>query len=149
MRGLVGALRQKLPQDASDLARAEALLAAAEATLARRAGAGLTEAIFAELPRPRPLAGLPGLEAWHSPGAPLPWRVLLLAEPGLGGSAHPGAPGWWLRWLVAETVLSEALDVAEAEAVLGPEPGLILTLATAQAAGADASGALAATTGGA
>jgi hypothetical protein len=149
---LLGVLRARLPGEAAALARAAAVLARADlAGLPRRdlpapppAAApaflgipvretepALTEAIFFDLPPPRALAGLPGLEAWSSPAAPLPWRLVVLAQPGLGGSAHPASPGWWLRWLVAECVLSEALESAPPSAALGLRPGLVLTLAAA------------------
>ncbi|MGX9963566.1 hypothetical protein ACVFYP_09575 [Roseomonas sp. F4] len=95
----------------------------------------LTEAIFSDRPTPKLIGDvMPGLEAWSTPSAPLPWRVVLLAEPGLGGSASPARLGWWLRWLVAECVLSEALHIARPEAALGPQPDLVLTLAAEPAA---------------
>jgi hypothetical protein len=150
LRAVLAVLRARLPGEAATLARAEAVLARADlAGLPRRdppdaAAEGapaflgvpvretepaLTEAIFFDLQPPRALAGLPGLEAWASPAAPLPWRVVVLTQPGLGGSAHPSALGWWLRWLVAECVVSEALESAPPGAVLGLQPGLVLTLA--------------------
>ncbi|MGG5811548.1 hypothetical protein [Falsiroseomonas sp. CW058] len=152
LRTLLAVLRARLPAEAGVLARAEALVERPDlAALPRRdaAGAGgeegpaflgvpvhetepdLTEAIFFDLPAPRRLRAVAGLEAWTSAGAPLPWRVLLLATPGLGGSAGPAAPGWWLRYLVAECVISEALPTAPPEAALAVQPGLILTLSDA------------------
>ncbi|WP_439595429.1 hypothetical protein [Falsiroseomonas sp.] len=149
---LLAVLQLRRPEAAAGLARAAALVARADlATLPRReipaepgdvAGLSflgvavgetepaLTAAIFADQPPPRPVGEvLPGLEAWSAAGAPLPWRVVLLAEPDLGGSAHPARLGWWLRWLVAECVISEALHIARPEAVLGAQPDLVLTLA--------------------
>lgn len=146
---LLAVLRLKLPGEAGPLARAAAIVARADlAALPRRDIPGsdtdapaflgiasretepaLTEAIFFDLPAPKPLPLHPGIEAWSSPGAPLPWRVLLLAEAGLGGSAGPAALGWWLKHLAAECVISEALPTALPEAALAVRPGLILTLA--------------------
>ncbi len=119
-------LRYRFPQAAPALGRAEALLARAEPT------GELPAELFADLPPPQPLGTpAPGVEAWRNLGAPLPWRVVLLAAPGLGGSADAAAPGWWLRQLVAECVLSEALERAPAAAVVEAAPDLVLTLATA------------------
>jgi hypothetical protein len=87
--------------------------------------------IFFDLQPPALLPGLPGLDAWSCRGAPLPWRMLLLASPGLGASDHPSAPGWWLRHLAAECLISEALDAAPPEPVLGVNPGLIVTVSAA------------------
>lgn len=153
LAALLSVLRVRLPAEAAGLARAEAILSRADlVTLPRRHVAqtegealaflgvtvwetepALTEAVFANLPQPRQLSAQVGLEAWHCPGAPLPWRVLLLASPGLGGSASPAALGWWLRYLVAECVLSEALPTAPPAAALAVQPGLILTLSDATA----------------
>ncbi|MGG5886466.1 hypothetical protein ACLF3G_04945 [Falsiroseomonas sp. HC035] len=86
--------------------------------------------LFADQPEPRAAGeALPGLQAWRQPGAPLPWRVVVMAEPGLGGSADPAQLGWWLRVLAAETVLSEALHLAAPAAVVAAQPDLLLTLA--------------------
>lgn len=86
--------------------------------------------LFADLPAPRATGpALPGLEAWSTEAAPLPWRVVVLAEPGLGGSDGPARIGWWLRRMVAECVISEALHIARPEAALGLQPDLVLTLA--------------------
>jgi hypothetical protein len=149
---LLAVLRALSPGGEAALARAAALLARAElGALPRREVAGqpqaaegeaflgvavremepaLTADIFFDLPPPRPFGDpLPGLQAWASAGAPLPWRVLLLAEPGLGGIEGPAMLGWWLRHLAAECVLSEALLSAPAEAVLAARPDLVLTLA--------------------
>jgi hypothetical protein len=149
---LLAVLKLRYPKATADLARAASLLARADlATLPRRdlppasAAPGpeaflgvsvaetepaLPEGLFADLPTPRAMGPtLPGLEAWCTAAAPLPWRVVVLAEPGLGGSAEPARIGWWLRRLVAECVISEALHIARPEAALGPEPDLVLTLA--------------------
>jgi hypothetical protein len=86
--------------------------------------------LFADQSEPRQVGeGLPGLQAWRQAGAPLPWRMVVMAEPGLGGSEGPAQLGWWLRWLAAETVLSEALHLAPPAAVVSAQPDLLLTLA--------------------
>ncbi|MDO9502762.1 MAG: hypothetical protein Q7J52_21895, partial [Falsiroseomonas sp.] len=149
---LLAVLQLRYPKAAGDLAGAASLIARADlAALPRRdlppssASPGrqaflgvsvaetepaLPEALFADLPTPRAMGpALPGLEAWSTVAAPLPWRVVVLAEPGLGGSAEPARIGWWLRRMVAECVISEALHIARPEAALGPEPDLVLTLA--------------------
>lgn len=148
LRTLLAVLRARMPRDSHALARAEAMLGRADlAALPRRdvpdhdntdaaflgvplheTEPALTEAIFFDLPAPRSLAGVSGIEAWHSPAAPLPWRVLLLTSPGLGGSTGPSMLGWWLRHLAAECVISEALPTAPPAAALALQPGLILTL---------------------
>lgn len=145
---LLAVLRVLRPEATEQLARAAAILARADlASLPRREapdGPGgitfmgvemretepaLTADIFYDLPSPRPLAGgLPGLEAWSSPGAPLPWRIVVMAEAGLGGSAGPTFLGWWLRHLVAECVVSEALSTVDPAAILATAPDLVLTL---------------------
>ncbi|MBU8536537.1 hypothetical protein [Falsiroseomonas tokyonensis] len=148
---LLRVLQLRQPEAAAGLARAAGLVARADlAALPRREVAqepgeapavsflgvavaetepALTAEIFADQPPPRALGEvLPGLEAWSAAGAPLPWRVVLLAEPGLGGSASPAQLGWWLRWLVAECVISEALHIARPQAVLDAQPDLLLTL---------------------
>jgi len=149
---LLAVLQLRYPGAHADLARAANLLARADlATLPRRdlppaAAAPPAEAflgvsvaetepalpgeLFADLPAPRAMGPtLPGLEAWSTAAAPLPWRVVVLAEPGLGGSADPARIGWWLRRMVTECVISEALHIARPEAALRPEPDLVLTLA--------------------
>lgn len=148
---LLAVLQLRYPRATTDLVRAANLLARADlAALPRRdlpASAAprrqaflgvsvaetepaLPEGLFADLPAPRAMGpDLPGLEAWSTTAAPLPWRVVVLTEPGLGGSAEPARIGWWLRRMVAECVISEALHIARPEAALGPEPDLVLTLA--------------------
>ena len=149
---LLAMLRALRPEAADQIARAAAILARADlAALPRReveegstqaAGPAfmgvamretepaLTADIFYDQPPPRPMGPpLPGLEAWASPGAPLPWRVVVMTEAGLGGSATPAALGWWLRHLFAECVVSEALATVDPAAILATQPGLVLTLA--------------------
>ncbi len=147
---LLAILRALRPEAAEALARAAAILARADlAALPRRDVAdqteggiafmgvavretepALTEDLFAGLPAPRPMAQpLPGLEAWSCPGAPIPWRLVVMTEPGLGGSAGPAFAGWWLRHLVAECVVSEALPTVDPAAIRATEPDLVLTLA--------------------
>ncbi|WP_439549484.1 hypothetical protein [Falsiroseomonas sp.] len=149
---LLAMLRALRPEAADQIARAAAILARADlAALPRReveegsaqaAGPAfmgvamretepaLTADIFYDQPPPRPMGPpLPGLEAWASPGAPLPWRVVVMTEAGLGGSATPAALGWWLRQLFAECVVSEALATVDPAAILATQPGLVLTLA--------------------
>ncbi|NKC33512.1 hypothetical protein [Falsiroseomonas selenitidurans] len=151
---LLAVLRTRRPDAAAGLARAAGLLARADlGALPRRGIAaapqaeqqeaadrffGITVAetepalspdLFADQPAPRRLEAMPGLEAWSTASAPLPWRVVVLAGPGLGGSDHPAQLGWWLRWLVAECVLSEALGLATPQAATGLQPDLVLTLA--------------------
>lgn len=149
---LLAVLRVLRPDAAEQIGRAAAILARADlAALPRREvadGSGpatgpafmgvamretepaLTADIFYDLPPPRPMAQpLPGLEAWASPGAPLPWRVVVMTEAGLGGSAGPAFAGWWLRHLVAECVVSEALATVDPAAILATRPDLVLTLA--------------------
>jgi len=149
---LLSVLHLRHPKARAQLARAAALLARLDlaalprrdlppeaATPQREAFLGVSVAetepavpanLFADLPAPQATGpALPGLEAWSSPAAPLPWRVVVLAEPGLGGSAGPAQPGWWLRRMVAECVISEALHIAPPEAALGQRPDLLLTLA--------------------
>ncbi|WP_203071737.1 hypothetical protein [Falsiroseomonas ponticola] len=149
---LLAVLRVLRPDAAEAIARAAAILARADlAALPRREIAeeggpatgpaflgvamretepALTADLFAGLPPPRPMAQpLPGLEAWASPGAPLPWRLVVMTEPGLGGSAGPAAAGWWLRQLCAECVVSEALATVDPAAILATRPDLVLTLA--------------------
>lgn len=149
---LLAVLRVLRPDAAEQIGRAAAILARADlAALPRREvadGSGpaagpafmgiamretepaLTADIFYDLPPPRPMAQpLPGLEAWASQGAPLPWRVVVMTEAGLGGSAGPAFAGWWLRHLVAECVVSEALATVDPAAILATRPDLVLTLA--------------------
>lgn len=151
LRLLLAALRLRLPAHAAGLDRAARILdradlaarprrpatpsdsaAAAVATFLGTAPPqtepALDEAIFSGLPAPRPLPAGGGLEAWTAHGAPLPFRLLLLAAPGLGGSDRPARPGWWLRHLTAECVISETLGTAPPEAALALQPGLILAL---------------------
>jgi hypothetical protein len=145
---LLAVLRLLRPDAAEALARAAAILARADLpALPRRplaeaggpsfmgVAVGETEPalgadIFHDLPPPRPMAPpMPGLEAWSCPGAPLPWRVIVMTEAGLGGSAGPAALGWWLHTLAAECVVSEALATVDPAAILATRPSLVLTLA--------------------
>lgn len=149
---LLAVLRLRRPESEAQLLRAADLLARADLTSRPRRPVvaepgdaasptffgmavaetepALSPEIFADQPAPRLLGpALPGLETWSAAAAPLPWRVVLLAEPGLGGSDGPARLGWWLRWMVAECVISEALHLARPEAALGPQPDLVLTLA--------------------
>jgi hypothetical protein len=147
---LLAALRLRRPEAQVVLDRAHRLVSRADVSaLPRREIAGeaaavsflgvaspetepaLPAGLFADQPEPRQVGeGLPGLQAWRQPGAPLPWRVVVMAEPGLGGSDGPSQLGWWLRLLAAETVLSEALHLAPPAAVVSAQPDLLLTLAT-------------------
>jgi len=157
METLLAALRACRPDAAAPLARIATLFARAELTALPRRDVAQTAAeaavpapggaffgiavreteaalagddLFYDMPPPRPIGEpSPGLEAWSSAGAPLPWRVLLLAAEGLGGSAGPSAPGWWLRHMAMECVFSEALATARPEAVIAARPDLVLTLA--------------------
>lgn len=154
LRLLLAALRLRHPGQLQALTRAEALAARADlAALPRReipANAGeaagpaflgviaretepaLTDSIFADLPDPHPIGPeTEGVEAWRSPGAPLPWRIVLLTTPGLGGSAAPAMLGWWLRRLSVECVVSEALELAPPAALVDAAPNLVVTLAAA------------------
>jgi hypothetical protein len=146
---LLSVLRLRRPDSLVVLDRAHRLVSRADlAALPRREIAGeaggpsflgvaspetepaLPADLFADQPEPRQVGGgLPGLQAWRQPGAPLPWRVVVMAEPGLGGSEGPAQLGWWLRVLAAETVLSEALHLAPPAAVVAAQPDLLLTLA--------------------
>lgn len=146
---LLSVLRLRRPDSLVVLDRAHRLVSRADlAALPRREIAGeagspsflgvaspetepaLPADLFADQPEPRQVGeGLPGLQAWRQPGAPLPWRVVVMAEPGLGGSQGPAQLGWWLRVLAAETVLSEALHLAPPAAVVSAQPDLLLTLA--------------------
>ena len=149
VRLLLAVLRLRAPDQAAALDRAEALLARADPIgLPRREIGEATGLSFLGVPvhetapdfgddlfadQPAPLAAAPadaGFEAWRTPGAPLAWRVVLLAEPGLGGSEGPARLGWWLRRLVQECVLSEALHQAPPEAVAEAAPELVLTLSS-------------------
>lgn len=146
---LLAVLRLRRPETAVVLDRAHRLVSRADvAALPRREIAGeagspsflgvaspetepaLPADLFADQPEPRAVGdALPGLQTWRQPGAPLPWRVVVMAEPGLGGSAGPAQLGWWLRVLAAETVLSDALHLAVPAAVVAAQPDLLLTLA--------------------
>jgi len=155
VRLLVAVLRVRAAQEAIGLVRFEALLARADpSALPRRdidladggAAAGLVflgttvretepalgDDIFADQPPPEPaIPAAPGFEAWRTPGAPLPWRIVLLTGPGLGGSAGPAALGWWLRRLAQECVVSEALGTASPDSVAEAMPDLVITLSVA------------------
>ncbi|MGK7866227.1 hypothetical protein [Falsiroseomonas sp. E2-1-a20] len=146
---LLAVLRLRRPEAATVLDRAHRLVSRADVSaLPRREIVGeagspsflgvaspetepaLPADLFADQPEPRAVGeALPGLQAWRQPGAPLPWRVVVMAEPGLGGSTGPAQLGWWLRVLAAETVLSEALHLAAPAAVVAAQPDLLLTLA--------------------
>ena len=148
VRLLLAVLRLRAPDQAAALDRAEVLIARADPAVLPRRGIGeetglsflgipmretepaLGDDLFADQRAPEAAAAPDaGFEAWRTPGAPLPWRVIVLAEPGLGGSAGPAAFGWWLRRLAQECVISEALHQAPPEAVAEAAPDLVVTLA--------------------
>jgi hypothetical protein len=118
--------RREVPQTADAMPESEFLGVSVRETEAALDGGDL----FYDMPAPRPIGEpVPGLEAWSSAGAPLPWRVLLLTTEGLGGSAGPACPGWWLRHLAVECVFSEGLMSARPASVIEARPDLVLTLA--------------------
>jgi hypothetical protein len=147
LRLLLAVLRLRFPEHEAALVRAMALADRAEPGALPRREIGeesglsflgvpvretepaLPDDLFTDLPPPQPLGPeVEGVEAWRSPAAPLPWRLVLLATPGLAGSAGPAALGWWLRRLCAECVISEALDSAPPAAVVEAAPTLVVTL---------------------